>query len=53
MGVSHGAITLLLRDSVEVSILLITKSLESVETGLSHLKIRLCWPVAPLARGLE
>ena len=35
IGVSHGAITLLFR--VVVSILLITRSLESVETGFSHL----------------
>ena len=33
---SHGTITLLLRDKVML-ILLITRSLEIVETGLSHL----------------
>ena len=35
--VAHGTITLLLHDNV--LILLITRSLESVETGLSHLKL--------------
>ena len=40
IDVAHGTIKLLLRDKVHVvmSILLITRSRESVETGLSHLK---------------
>ena len=36
-GVWYGTITLVLNNSVVVSILLITRYLESVETGLSHL----------------
>ena len=37
-GVSYGTKTLLLNDSVVVSILLITRSLDNVETNLRHLK---------------
>ena len=38
IAVSYGNIALLLRDNVKVSIFLISEALESVETGLSHLK---------------
>ena len=39
IAVSYGNTTLLPRDSVKVSIFLISEALESVETGLSHLKL--------------
>ena len=38
IAVSYGNTTLLPRDSVKVSIFLISEALESVETGLTHLK---------------